>query len=86
MDLAYPLEDSVEINGKEYKIDLSFDNVLRLIDMLNDKRLLPETQIKTGLKMLIGTDLPEYSLKEKEEILYQIFKETIAKDAEESAP
>lgn len=86
MDLAYPLENSVEINGEEYKLDLSFDNVLRLIDMLNDKRLLPETQIKTGLKMLIGTDLPEYSLKEKEEILYQIFKETIAKDAEESAP
>lgn len=85
-DLAYPLDDTVEINGKTYKIDLSFDNVLRLIDMLSDDELDDVTQINLGLEMLIGTRLDEYDIFEKEKIFHEIFKNTIAKDAEENTP
>lgn len=86
MDLAYPLTETAVINGKEYKLDLSFDNVLRLIDMLNDKELTDAEQIELGLEMLIGTKLPEYTLKQKEEIFHQLFHETIGKDAENNVP
>lgn len=85
-DLAYPLDDTVEINGKTYKIDLSFDNVLRLVDMLSDDELDDATQINLGLEMLIGTRLDEYDIFEKEKIFHEIFKNTIAKDAEENTP
>lgn len=85
MDLAYPLTDTVEIDGKTYKLDLSFDNVLRLIDMLNDKQLDDITQIETGLYMLLGVEL-DYSIEKKEEIFYQIFYETIGKETEENIP
>lgn len=85
MDLAYPLTDTVEIDGKTYKLDLSFDNVLRLIDMLNDKQLDDITQIETGLYMLLGVDI-DYSIDKKEEIFYQIFYETIGKEVEEKIP
>lgn len=85
MDLAYPLTDTVEIDGKTYKLDLSFDNVLRLIDMLNDKQLDDITQIETGLYMLLGVEL-DYPINKKEEIFYQIFYETIGKEVEENIP
>lgn len=82
MDLAYPLIESVEIDGKKYKLDLSFDNVLRLFDMLNDKELDDVTQIETGLYMLLGVEL-DYPIEKKAEIFYKIFREAIGKDAEE---
>lgn len=85
MDLAYPLTETVEIDGKTYKLNLSFDNVLRLIDMLNDKQLDDITQIETGLYMLLGVEL-DYPIDKKEEIFYQIFYETIGKEVEENIP
>lgn len=85
MDLAYPLTETVEIDGKTYKLNMSFDNVLRLIDMLNDKQLDDITQIETGLYMLLGVEL-DYPIEKKEEIFYQIFYETIGKEVEENIP
>lgn len=85
MDLAYPLTETVEIDGKTYHLDMSFDNILRLIDMLNDKDLDDVTQIEIGLQMLLGIDL-EYPIEKKEEIFYQIFRETIGKEVEENIP
>ena len=35
--LAYPITKSVEIEGVKYPLDVSFDNILRLIDMLGMK-------------------------------------------------
>src|SRR5690606_27361344 len=86
MDLGWPLDDTVEIDGQKYKLNLAFDNVLRLIDLMNDRRLNNITQIETGLKMLIGTDLPEYSITDKEKILYQIFRMSIGDDVEKNVP
>lgn len=86
MDLAYPLTESVEIDGKEYPLNLAFDNVLRLIDMLSDNELSDYEQIVLGLKMLIGTSLPEYPAEKKEEIFHQLFNDTIGKDIEENIP
>lgn len=80
-DLAYPLNESVTIDGKEYPLNLAFDNVLRLLDMLGDEELSPIVQINTGLKMLIGTDL-KMDIDKKEEVFYQIFQSTIGKDVE----
>jgi len=84
MDLGWPLDESVEIDGRKYPLNLAFDNVLRVIDMLNDKRMTDQNQINTGLKMLIGTDLPGYSLQKKEEIFYQLYTKTVGEDFEDS--
>lgn len=85
VDLAYPLDDTVEIDGKTYKLDLSFDNVLRLIDMLNDEGLNDITQINLGLEMLLGEKL-DYDIAKKEQIFHDIFKATIGKDTEKNQP
>ena len=39
MNLAYPIDDTVEIDGKAYELDMSFDNILRLLDLIQDKTI-----------------------------------------------
>lgn len=85
-DLAYPLTDTVEIDGKEYPLNLAFDNVLRLIDLLNDDELSDIVQIEIGLKMLIGTNLDDHTLEKKAEIFTKLFEETIGKEERENQP
>lgn len=85
MDLAYPLVDEIEIDGKTYKINLSFDNVLRLFDMLNDKELSGIIQIKTGLEMLLNVCFL-CDIETQEEIFYQVFKSTVGKGVEDNQP
>ncbi len=75
--LAYPLEDIASIDGVEYEIDMNFDTILRLIDMLGDKDLDDETQIETGLIMLLGVEL-DFSIEKKAEIFYELFDKKIA--------
>lgn len=81
-DLAYPLNETVDIDGITYDLDLSFSNVLRLIDLLNDEELTAQTQIDTGLYMLIGTELGNMDYEQKEEILFQIFNEAVGNNDE----
>ncbi|BAO08047.1 hypothetical protein MM1p45 [Enterococcus mundtii QU 25] len=54
MKLQYRLEDTVEIEGVSYPIDLSFDTVLRLFDLLKDPILTEPEKIALGLQLLLG--------------------------------
>lgn len=66
------LPDTVEINGFEHRIDLSFDNVLSVIDLLNEVGIDDIEQITTGLYMLLGVHL-EYPLQEQADIFVMLF-------------
>lgn len=85
LNLAYPIDDTVYINEQAYTLDMSFDNVLRLFDLLNDDEVPDIAQIEIGLQMLIGEEL-ENSIDEKEKIFYEIFKCTIGQEAEDNQP
>ncbi|MEH7236752.1 Gp15 family bacteriophage protein [Bacillus sp. JJ1562] len=80
-DLAYPLTESVEIDGIEFVVDLSFDNVLRLIDMLGDKEIPDYAQIEIGFEMLLRDQL-DYPFEKKAEIFYQLFESAIGSGQE----
>lgn len=77
--LAYPLVDTTEVDGATYSLDLSFDNVLRLIDMLGDKELSDVVQIETGLVMLLGEEL-DCDIERKANIFYSLYEKLIATD------
>ena len=85
LDLAYPIDDSVVINGQEYQLNMAFDNVLRLIDMLGDREIDDVTQIETGLQMLLGVCFI-CDIQKQEKIFHDLFKATIGKEAEENQP
>src|SRR5690625_1601397 len=77
MNLAYPLVDTVEINGKTYELDMAFDNILRLFDLIQDKEIDDITKINTGLIMLINDPLDDYDTQEKAEIFIELFNEVL---------
>jgi hypothetical protein len=59
MRLYDPLPSSVTVNGREYQLDLSFDNVLFAQHELADNLLLPTDRIDTYLSLLVKGKLPE---------------------------
>lgn len=53
MRLNDPLVTSVEFEGKEHPIDLTFDNVLDVFDILEDSELFPEEKVNMALELLL---------------------------------
>jgi len=86
LNLAYPIDDTVNINGTEYVVDMSFDNILRLIDLIEDKTILDEFKVNTGLLMLINDKLEDYELQERADIFIELVKSVVGSDAKESQP
>lgn len=77
MNLAYPLVDTVEIDGKTYELDMSFNNILILFDLLQDKTIDDATKVKKGLFLLIEDELEEYDIEERAKIFVEIFKNAV---------
>lgn len=73
-NLAYPIEDKVTINGIEYKLDMSFDNVLRLFDLMDDENIHNEIKVNTGLLMLINDTLEYCEPQERATIFIELYK------------
>lgn len=81
LNLAYDIDDTIIIDGVKYIVDMSFDNILRLLDMLGDDDLQDATQVIIGVRMLLDIEL-ELPLDKQEEVLYTIFKEFVGLGAE----
>lgn len=57
--LNEPLLDSIEFDGKIFNLDMSFDNILDVFDVVRDDELEPEEKIYTSLSLLIGEEQTE---------------------------
>ncbi|MER2008439.1 MAG: bacteriophage Gp15 family protein [Psychrobacillus sp.] len=75
------LVESIEINGKTYKVDMSFDNILNLTEMLSDKELSDELQILLGIKMLFDEPL-DMPIDEQAKIFFEAYQSLIGNDAD----
>lgn len=81
--IAYQRDDTVIIDGIEYNLDLTFDNVLRVFDMLQDIQLSEGCKLNTFFEMLIvGNSEKLLSLDKgaKQEAFSYVFREKIAKE------
>lgn len=82
---ALPWE--VEINGKTYNIDMSFDNVLSVIDILNNKEIPEFEQVIIGLRLLLDTGandiLKNNPPEECVKIFLELFEELINTEKDE---
>lgn len=52
--LNYKIDDAIDIGGEIYEVDMSFDNVLLFLDMLNDKGIIELEKIFQGINILLG--------------------------------
>lgn len=73
MKLQYRLEDTVEIDGVSYPIDLSFDTVLRLFDLLKDPVLTESEKIVLGLQLLLGVSFL-YDIETQNELFLSVLE------------
>lgn len=85
LNLAYPINDTVEIDGMTYTIDMSFDNVLRLFDMIKDDELNEAHKVLIGIEMLLGVCFL-HDIETQAEIFTQLFEQTIGEKAAENQP
>lgn len=56
IDLSRSFEDNLEIGDEKYPLNLSFDNVLRLLEMLHDESVPSLVQPYFALKILLRRD------------------------------
>src|SRR5690554_4580431 len=74
--LTDDFDDSFVFNGKTYHINLSFDNVLRLLDMFEDEDFHQVEKPALAIEMLIEEELPELEYYEEIlELFYYLMKE-----------
>lgn len=83
LSLYYKLENTVEIRGIKHSVKLSFDNVLKLIDMLNDDEIEEKYKVILGINMMLGVSflLP---FEESYEIFNELFQSFVAKKTEQT--
>ncbi|HEM1103660.1 TPA: bacteriophage Gp15 family protein, partial [Listeria monocytogenes] len=87
--LAFGVNDIYEYEGKEYKLDLAFDNVLRVIDLTEDNSLSNVFRANLAIDVLFADDMPwprsneedKYAnIEEKSLVLIDIFTNYIVKE------
>ncbi|MGL4697132.1 Gp15 family bacteriophage protein [Enterococcus larvae] len=83
LSLFYKFEDTIEIGSDEYAVNLSFDTVLRFIDMINDNDLPEEHKIVLGLRMLLGVSFI-IPIDAQYYIFDQVYRKFILKDDEQT--
>lgn len=79
LSLYYKLGNTVAIRGVNYAVNLSFDNVLKLIDMLNDDEIEEKYKVILGINMMLGVSFL-FPFEEWYEIFNDIFQIFIVKN------
>ena len=72
MKLQDSLPEGVEVDGKFYKMDFEFRNVLRMIEILDDDNLMPEARAYNALHCLCKR--PKNVFKVLDAVKGQLFK------------
>ncbi|EAC7181282.1 hypothetical protein BSL90_06995 [Listeria monocytogenes] len=88
LSLAFGVNDIYEYEGKEYQLDLAFDNVLRVLELNGDTRLEGYFRVNLAIDVLfehetpwsqLDEDNPYQSIQEKSLVLLDIFENYIVK-------
>lgn len=71
-NIYYSIDDDFIINEQAYTADVSFDNMLRFIDLLNDPRIRQQSKVDTLLKMAFGQTFDELEMDYKIDVINKI--------------
>lgn len=78
LDLSRKLTDKLVIDDKEYALDLSFNNVLKLFEMWRDEDVPEFVKPHFGIRILTGEILEDFTVEEMAEIFNEVFEEHIS--------
>lgn len=71
------LSNEIRFGDKIYNLNLSFDNVLRVFELQEDKEILETVKIDIMLSMLVKNKIKDMHLSDKIQLLGAIFKDYI---------
>ncbi|WP_017379737.1 Gp15 family bacteriophage protein [Paenisporosarcina sp. TG-14] len=83
LTLTQRFDDKVEIQGEIYVLDLSFDNVLRVLEVFNDVDFNPYERLEMAFSMLIPNE-PDVPFQTKDQMVLFVLKEYAGIDFEQS--
>lgn len=78
LDLSRKLTDKLVIDDKEFPLNLSFDNVLRLFKMWRDEDVPEFVKPHFGIRILTGETLEDFTVEEMSEVFNEVFEEHIS--------
>lgn len=78
LDLSRKLTDTLVIDDKEFPLNLSFDNVLRLFEMWRDEDVPEFVKPHFGIRILTGENLEDFTVEEMSEVFNEVFEEHIS--------
>lgn len=70
--LYYKQDDSIEIEGITYPLNMSFDNVLKVIDLMKDKRIANDKKVEIAVRIFFDFDSTK-SIPFRFEVQYEAF-------------
>jgi len=78
--IAYPLDNILIVYGKKLKLNLAFDNVLRVMDLQKEKSLEDTDKLDISLEMLVKNykKVKKLDYRKKVEVLNKIFNTFIS--------
>lgn len=74
LDISRKLDDKLVIDDKEYLLNLSFDNVLKMFEMLRDEDIPGYVKPHFAIRMLISQSLEGETREEKAKSFNEAFK------------
>ncbi|ACR45922.1 Gp15 family bacterioprotein [Streptococcus phage 5093] len=74
IDLSRKLTDKLVIDDKEYALDLSFDNILKMFEMMRDDDIPEYIKPHLAIRMLISKSLVGNTREEKSESFNKAFE------------
>lgn len=78
LDLSRKLTDKLVIDDKEFPLNLSFDNVLRLFEMWRDEDVPEFVKPHFAVRILTGKTLEDFTVEEMSEVFNEVFEEHIS--------
>lgn len=75
LDLSRKLTDKLVIDDKEYALDLSFDNVLKLFEMMRDEDIPEYVKPHFAIRLLISKSLEGETREEKAKAFNDAFED-----------
>lgn len=78
LDLSRKLTDKLVIDDKEFPLNLSFDNILRLFEMWQDAEVPEFVKPHFGIRILTGETLEDFTVEEMSEVFNEVFEEHIS--------
>lgn len=52
--LYFKQDDTVEIDGKTYDLNISFDNVLKIIELMKEERIANDKKVEMAIRLFLS--------------------------------